>query len=221
MSHRLARRSGRAPDHLGLLLALACWTAVACYGCGDGRRTRYVASLSPAPDPAPVPVYTPPAARLPLQLVSTHTAEVGAGWSAEWEPVAPPGSWRALPSGAWLWVPSAVAATYELQLIAEVETTAPEAHPLLPPGSIPPGTRGPKPGTRVIVLPGPFSVHPSLWAVGLDLWDAWHDPATGIAHDVIYVSWRPGGAAGGNPLLVPALNHELAHSWGRSWLGEQ
>lgn len=28
---RLARRSGRAPDHLGLLLALACWALVACW----------------------------------------------------------------------------------------------------------------------------------------------------------------------------------------------
>lgn len=32
---RLARRSGRAPDRLGLLLALACWALVACLaGCG-------------------------------------------------------------------------------------------------------------------------------------------------------------------------------------------
>ena len=31
MSPRLARRSGRATDPLGLLLALACWAAVACY----------------------------------------------------------------------------------------------------------------------------------------------------------------------------------------------
>lgn len=212
---RLARRSGRLHDPAGWALALVCWALVA--GCSGRTRTVYAPPVQ-VPVPAPAPAAAKP---LPLQLVSTHTAEQGVGWSAEWEPVAPPGSWRALHSGAHLWIPSAVAATYELQLIAEVETTAPEAHPLLPPGSIPPGTRGPKPGTRVIVLPGPFSVHPSLWAVGLDLWDAWHDPATGIAHDVIYVSWRPGGAAGGNPLLVPALNHELAHSWGRSWLGEQ
>lgn len=73
----------------------------------------------------------------------------------------------------------------------------------------------------LVILPGAFQVRVDtgawLLAAGLSSFDSWHDAeAADQDADVLYVAWRPQASG---PYL-PALAHELAHSWSRSWLGE-
>lgn len=199
-------------------LALAVLTAAASLahaGCKGDPRTRYVAPLAPAPDPAPVEVRTPPAEATQGQLLNAHTAVVTVGVSpGDSEPYAPPGRWIETPRGAFLWLPSfAEAAGLLMPVVAEVDTTLPRHDLLFAPD---PAWVGAKPGTRVVVLAGHFALGNRLVA-GLTQWSGWHDPATKLDHDVLYVSWRTQAAG----IYLPAYAHELAHSWSRSWLGEQ
>lgn len=200
-------------------------------GCNERHRYQPpVSSLDPAPDPEPELVTTPkqPPEEIGGFLATEHHAESVVGAHPTEEPWAPPGEWiavRAAEGGtAHVWVPRFVPRHFLAALIAEVETTLPRHDRLY---VTEPHWIGCRPGTRLIVLPGAFQVRvdSGAWALaaGLAALDTWHVPAPegrpiteGVTYDVLYVAWRPQASG---PYL-PALAHELAHSWSRSWLGE-
>lgn len=198
----LSSRALRSPVPRRAVLAAAAGGLVAA-GCNHRDRRQaapYVVQPDP-PTPAPPP---PPVEAVQGQLVSTHTRVVGAGWSAEWEPHAPPGRWDRTPGGIHVWVPVAVDLVPGRagQLLAEVDATEPEADT-----RIAPGTRLP-PGTRVIPLPGPFWVNDGTWASGVALTGAWWNADTRTASDVVFGAWRSNQS---EPRLLPVLAHEWRH----------
>jgi hypothetical protein len=192
-------------------------------GCGSRHRP----AVLPPPHVEPAAVEPAPAPRRPAEeiggfLAREHVELVGVGVSPPEEPWAPPGEWvpvRAAEGGvAYAWVPRFVPLSYRAGLVAEIETTLPRHDRL---HVTEPHWVGPKPGTRIVILPGAFQLPAgtSSWilAAGQVTWDGWHDPAAEDRDaDVIYLAWRPQASG---PYL-PALAHELAHSWSRSWLGE-
>ena len=212
---------------LGAALAALTGVASLAQGCGSKHRPAvlpppHVAPIEPPPAPAPPPR---PAEEIGGFLATEHVELVGIGSHPIEEPWAPPGEWiavRAAEGGtAHVWVPRFVPRHFLAALIAEVETTRPRHDRLY---VTEPHWIGCKPGTRLVILPGAFQVRADtgLWllAAGLSSFDSWHEPATASTpardDDVLYVAWRPQASG---PYL-PALAHELAHSWSRSWLGE-
>ena len=199
---------------------------LAVSGCNERHRYQPpVPSPDPAPDPEPELVTTPkqPPEEIGGFLATEHHAESVVGAHPIEEPWAPPGRWVPARNDVHVWIPN-FARHLETAIIAEVETTIPKHDRLY---SVEPGWVGPRPGTRLIVLPGAFQVRvdSGAWALaaGLAALDTWHVPAPegrpiteGVTYDVLYLAWRPQASG---PYL-PALAHELAHSWSRSWLGE-
>lgn len=221
----------RAPEtptrELLLGAALAALTCVAslAQGCHESRSRPavlpppHVAPIGPPAAPAPPPR---PAEEIGGFLAQEHVELVGIGAYPHEEPWAPPGEWvsvRAAQGGtAHVWVPRFVPRSYLAALIAEVETTLPRHDRLY---GADPSWVGLPLGARLVILPGAFQLRTDtgLWelAAGLTAMDSWHEPAAVDRDaDVIYVGWRPQASG---PYL-PALAHELAHSWSRSWLGE-
>lgn len=200
-----------APSLLALLAALS-----ACCHSGCGSRNRPAVLPPPHVEPAePAPVATPPrpAEEIGGFLAREHAALVGVGAHPVDEPWAPPGEWVAARNEVQVWVPRFVPLAFRAGLIVEVETTLPRHDRLY---STEPNWVGPKPGTRIVILPGAFQSG-SLLAAGLTSWDSWHEQgAVDLDADVLYLAWRPQASG----VYLPALAHELAHSWSRSWLGE-
>jgi hypothetical protein len=91
------------------------------------------------------------------------------------------------------------------------------AHPRFEPDAQPlPYPTGPKPGTRVILLPGPGFAAGALFAAGLfvpGIWDEGH----GAFADVIWLGLTDAATRAAVPpghpyrLYAPAAGHELAH----------
>lgn len=204
-SRRTILRSTCASALLGL----------AAQGCGPKRRP---AHMPPGGLASPAPQGEPPAAApLPPEptegrLIHGHHAALGLPGTRPQEPLAPPGRWvvAALWRG-WVWWPDYVPAGPLAEIENEIAATLPRWEPDQQPLS---GGPGPKPGTRVVLLPGPSFAADGLFAAGLYGPRAWSDGA-----DVIWLGLTDAATRAAVPeghpyrLYAPAAGHELAHQY--------
>lgn len=174
------------------------------YGAAPTLPTSYSPSADAAPTLPPEPTEG--------RLIHGHHAALGLPGTRPQEPLAPPGRWvvAALWRG-WVWWPDYVPAALLAAVETEIAATLPRWEPDQPPLS---GGPGPKPGTRVVLLPGPsFAAH-GLLASGLFLHRAWDDGS-----DVIFLGLTDAATRASVPeghpyrLYAPAAGHELAHQY--------
>lgn len=206
-------------------LALASLASVSHYGCAGHKKPAPLLPAAPVATSAPTPAAPPPQEATEGRLVAAHVDVLGGIGVYPPEPFAPRGQWRLSPAGAWVWVPDYVErGGFTSALLAQVDGTEPEAD-----SRIPAGTKGAKPGTRVIVCDpggfsyavqdGPSSSSGTLLARGLTAFGAWQERTELPGADVIWVSWRMSQWEGPER-LIPAYAHELRHSILQDRLGE-
>lgn len=209
----------RRPDHptrRGLLAATPpVLLGVAAAGCGPKRRPALYdaaptlpTSYSPAADAAPTLPPEPTEGR----LVAGHEAALGRPGTRPEEPLAPPGRWRSAPWG-WAWVPDYMPEGRLTEILLEIGYTVPRHPATEEPLAVP---SGPKPGTRVVLLPGPAFALGSLLAAGLYAQGLW-DEGDGTFSDVIWLGLTDAATRALAPaghayrLYAPAAAHELGH----------
>jgi hypothetical protein len=210
----------RRPDHptrRGLLAATPpALLGVAAAGCNHRDRRKagpYLPSVDPETEAYMEPDPPPPFPPEPTEgrLVAGHEAALGRPGTRPEEPLAPPGEW--VWSTYKLWKPSYLPWSVYYEIEAEIARTVPRHPATEQPLAVPPG---PKPGTRVVLLPGPAFALGSLLAAGLYAPAIW-DEGDGTFSDVIWLGLTDAATRAAVPeghpyrLYAPAAAHELGH----------
>jgi len=143
--------------------------------------------------------------------VTGYYAALGLPGTRVQEPLAPPGDWeRSSFWDGWVWWPRYLPLLALAVIETEIALTLPRWEPDQPPLS---GGPGPKPGTRVVLLPGPLFAADGLAASGLFLWRAWE------GEDVIFLGLTDAATRASVPeghpyrLYAPATGKELARQY--------